>query len=958
MITRYSKIMNTFQDKFSRQIGAIGINTMNKLTNLNIIVVGAAAIGQECIKCISLLGVRTIHIYDPTQLTKKNQKDIYYTNAELSNKKGSKSLAENAEMFSKELNTGINIKVITKFELDYITLNNIHAVIITKLADLSISKIEKHCMLNNVKFILGLNYELEGYIFSNFNNHTVTDRDGEPCESGYVESFRVDNSNVIITIETLGSNIISNKGRLLSGNETKDIDIKASSKTSITTPFSVEIESFLKSSPNIKFVEIKESLDIVHGPLHDVSQNNTYNYISDTTSFPSQESDDKYRTFMDRLLSTSPSSQDFKQKEPFFILSSIIGGILAHEVIKLTGKYIPIDQELYINYENLRGKSLYKSSINRNSGILDRDVIKALKKQNIFMVGCGALGCEISKNLGMMDMCSGTNAILTISDMDTIELSNLNRQFLFRNEDIGKHKSDVVKTRLHEYTPRMNIDSHTYEIGKTTENVFNSSFWNNNNLIINALDNVEARRYVDSKCVEFDKPLFESGTLGSKCNSQTIIPHKTATYSEIIDVEERSIPMCTIKSFPNKIEHCVEWGLETFNNCITQPLLDINTLVTSPDKLRCEINSLDNNYVIQKRLEILDKYIDIYNSGSFTSFANLVVYIYKSYFENPVRDILHSFPDDLTDSGGNAFWSGKKLKPTIIGLNEIPPELVVNLYNIISKCIKIDSWSDKIYDKIYNELSATLVTDYVCKKIQVNEDKDTIDIECDSSDIIERVFSKKLTPVHSETTWTEYDKDDAILLGGMYSIANMRAKIYGIEQVDTLEIKLISGKIIPALSTTTTVIAGFVIMEVIKHIYNRPPTDININLGTNQFILFDSLKPNTTYDKMFSNVYGMPIHTVPYKFTTWDKIKFNCTSECCPDIYDLVGLLNHKFKIEIDMLLFKKAILYNRDKSPNKSIFELYKDLDIRLCENIIINISSFSKDGTPILMPPLVLRN
>ena len=102
------------------------------------------------------------------------------------------------------------------------------------------------------------------------------------------------------------------------------------------------------------------------------------------------------------------------------------------------------------------------------------------------MIGCGALGCEISKNLGMMDICSGTNSILTISDMDKIELSNLNRQFLFRNEDIGKYKSDVVKERLRKYTPKMNIDSHTYEISKDTETVFNSNFWKNNSLIINA----------------------------------------------------------------------------------------------------------------------------------------------------------------------------------------------------------------------------------------------------------------------------------------------------------------------------------------------------------------------------------------------------------------------------------------------------------------------------------------
>lgn len=946
--------MSTFQDKFSRQIGAVGVNTMNRLINLNVVVVGGSVIGQECIKCISLLGVKSLHIYDKEQITKKLQKNLYYVNDTLALKKGAKSLAENAQLFSKELNNGLESKIITKFELDYITLHDIHVVVITKLTDLNIFKIEDHCMKNNVKFILGVNYELEGYIFSNFNNHTVTDKDGEPCESGYVESFYVEGDTLNITIETLGNNLISKVGRLVSKGNTIDFDIISSSKTHIITKFSKKIEAFLNSSENIKFMEIKESCNMVYKPHHIISKNNNYSYLSDTTSFTCKKSDEQYRAFIDKFTSNSSDAVDFKNKQPFFGISSIIGGILAHEVIKVTGKYMPIDQEIYMNYENIRGKTLYKSSTNKNSDILDRDVIKSLKKQNIFMIGCGALGCEISKNLGMMDICSGTNSILTISDMDKIELSNLNRQFLFRNEDIGKYKSDVVKERLRKYTPKMNIDSHTYEISKDTETVFNSNFWKNNSLIINALDNVDARKYVDSKCVEFDKPLFESGTLGSKCNSQIIIPHKTATYSEIIDVEEKSIPMCTIKSFPNKIEHCVEWGLETFHNCITQPLLDINILMSTPDNLRYEITSLDNNYVIQKRLEILDKYIDIYNSGSFSSFMQLIIHIYHTNFRNPTKDILHSFPDDLTDSNGNRFWSGKKLKPIVIELHEISCEFAKNIYNIISNCITIGSWSDETY----KELSTTVVDDYICNTIQVDEDKDTVEIDCSSSNIIEQVFSKHIISRKSKINCIEYDKDNNILLKGMCSIANTRAKIYKIDEADQLDIKLISGKIIPALSTTTTVIAGFIIMEIIKYIYNKRPTDINVNLGTNQMILFDSLKPHTTYDKMFSSIYGIEINTVPYKFTTWDKIKFNCSSESCPDIYDLVSVLNQKYKIEIDMLLFNKSIIYNKDSSENKTIFALFNDFNIRLCENMVISINSFDNNGVPILMPPLLLHN
>lgn len=50
--------------------------------------------------------------------------------------------------------------------------------------------------------------------------------------------------------------------------------------------------------------------------------------------------------------------------------------------------------------------------------------------------------------------------------------------------------------------------------------VFNDEFWEGLDVVVNALDNVNARLYVDSRCVYFQKPLLESGTLGTKCNTQ------------------------------------------------------------------------------------------------------------------------------------------------------------------------------------------------------------------------------------------------------------------------------------------------------------------------------------------------------------------------------------------------------------------------------------------------------
>ena len=61
-------------------------------------------------------------------------------------------------------------------------------------------------------------------------------------------------------------------------------------------------------------------------------------------------------------------------------------------------------------------------------------------------------------------------------------------------------------------------------MGSDTEAFFDEDFWESLDCVVNALDNVEARLYVDSKCVDFARPLLESGTLGTKGNTQVGCP--------------------------------------------------------------------------------------------------------------------------------------------------------------------------------------------------------------------------------------------------------------------------------------------------------------------------------------------------------------------------------------------------------------------------------------------------
>ncbi|GCC43031.1 hypothetical protein chiPu_0027116, partial [Chiloscyllium punctatum] len=60
------------------------------------------------------------------------------------------------------------------------------------------------------------------------------------------------------------------------------------------------------------------------------------------------------------------------------------------------------------------------------------------------------------------------------------------------------------------------------------------------------------------RCVYYRKPLLESGTLGTKGNVQVVIPFLTESYSSSQDPPEKSIPICTLKNFPNAIEHTLQ----------------------------------------------------------------------------------------------------------------------------------------------------------------------------------------------------------------------------------------------------------------------------------------------------------------------------------------------------------------------------------------------------------------
>ncbi|PIA30833.1 hypothetical protein AQUCO_05400140v1 [Aquilegia coerulea] len=173
----------------------------------------------------------------------------------------------------------------------------------------------------------------------------------------------------------------------------------------------------------------------------------------------------------------------------------------------------------------------------------------------VLVVGAGGLGCELLKDLAL----SGFRNIDVI-DMDRIEVSNLNRQFLFRLQDVGKPKADVAAMRVMERVSGVNIIPHFCRIEDK-----DLDFYSNFTIIALGLDSIEARSYINGVACSFletIKPMVDGGTEGFKGHARVILPGKTPCFECTIWLfpPQVKFPLCTLAETPRTAAHCIEYA--------------------------------------------------------------------------------------------------------------------------------------------------------------------------------------------------------------------------------------------------------------------------------------------------------------------------------------------------------------------------------------------------------------
>ncbi|AEC07183.1 SUMO-activating enzyme 2 [Arabidopsis thaliana] len=391
----------------------------------------------------------------------------------------------------------------------------------------------------------------------------------------------------------------------------------------------------------------------------------------------------------------------------------------------------------------------------------------AIKGAKVLMVGAGGIGCELLKTLAL----SGFEDIHII-DMDTIEVSNLNRQFLFRRSHVGQSKAKVARDAVLRFRPNINIRSYHANV-KNPE--FDVDFFKQFDVVLNGLDNLDARRHVNRLCLAADVPLVESGTTGFLGQVTVHIKGKTECYECQTKPAPKTYPVCTITSTPTKFVHCIVWAKDLlFAKLFGDKNQDNDLNVRS-----------NNSASSSKETE------DVFERSEDEDIEQYGRKIYDHVFGSNIEAALSN----------EETWKNRR-RPRPIYSKDVLPESLTQQNGSTQNCSVTDG-----------DLMVSAMPSLGLKNPQ-----ELWGLTQNSLVFIEalKLFFAKRKKVCVEIGHLTFDKDDQLAVEFVTAAANIRAESFGIPLHSLFEAKGIAGNIVHAVATTNAIIAGLIVIEAIK----------------------------------------------------------------------------------------------------------------------------------------------
>lgn len=964
---------------YSRQLYVIGHEAMKRMLRSHVLIMGLRGAGLEAAKNLCLAGVRSITLFDNEAVAASDLSTCFYcTERDVGDRRDRSCLYK-----LKALNTQVAVDVADEVPEDF---SGFTAVLLCDAATDSQIRINRRCRRDKVPFITSQISGLFSQVFCDFGDEFITtDENGEPPFTGIIKTVGPDGAIALVDDERHGledGDVIETKSEEKQRFTIKVIDLF---KFAIVDRGSSDLSGMayeqVKRSLSLKFKSFEDSLDSpeITGYLdHSDAIHRCFlalpKYVAKEGALPRARNKEDAEKFLELYRLSKKEVEDegivrefsYQARGSIAPMASVVGGVVAHEVLKAcSAKFRPLQQFMYYSALDALPPNLLEAAGEPDGGefaeegryksavaLFGKANMGKIHRQRIFQVGAGAIGCEHLKNMVLLGM--GKDGEISVTDMDSIERSNLNRQFLFRPGDLFQMKAVVAcrEAAVLNKDLASALKSYTCRVGQETESVFNDEFFERLDLVTNALDSIEARLYMDNRCIYKEVAMFDAGTLGTKGHTQVVIPHFTENYGNTQDPPEKEIPLCTIRNFPHRPEHAIEWALAEFKNLFNERISEIKNALKNMNG-RSEVNEQAAG-----ALSNAQKHLVVNRATSYRDCVHMAAALFESRFNKAAKSLLDAFPLNHVAEDGSPFWAPPKRPPMPIRLDPENPlhlEYVHSTAHLIARNFSIPAEEESETLSVTKEISSSLDPDF------------DLDLERDSGKEREYPLKKVVAAMGSLNLAEEpFEKDNDANhhMDFIASASNLRCMNYGIHLISRHQAKKIAGRIIPAIATTTAVVSGLVVMETLKYIFSRAALaqegvpkeekagivgkfkNSYVNLAFPLIACSEPVAPKT-------DVIGCPKGDRSY--TLWDRITFGNDR-----LVEIINALESDWGMKVITVMHRSNMLYcsfydrkHFDKNLEKRVDELvFKGEVPKGTTSVKLEVVFEGEDGEDLAVP------
>ncbi|KAJ2763852.1 E1 ubiquitin-activating protein uba2, partial [Coemansia nantahalensis] len=354
-------------------------------------------------------------------------------------------------------------------------------------------------------------------------------------------------------------------------------------------------------------------------------------------------------------------------------------------------------------------------------------------------------------------------------DLDTIDLSNLNRQFLFRHRHIKRAKAEVAVQAIRDFNPGIDATARQANI---KEAAYDVDWFGGFDLVFNALDNLEARRHVNAMCLAARVPLVESGTAGYLGQVTVISGGATECFEcQPKAAERKTYPVCTIRSTPTAPIHCVVWAKDYL---FAQLFGEQGDAADEDQGMGAEEKAENMEELLQLRTEAraLARLADAVGGADFAQ------RVFAKVFSDDIARLL-SMPD---------MWRQRRA----------PVQL---------DYAALRAGASPGFDPARADDQAVLAA------------ADSLALFAHAAGrLAQRVVGQRRRGAAGALA---FDKDDDDALAFVAATANLRSHAFGIAPQSVFAVKAMAGNIIPAIASTNAIVAGMMATQALLVLTRR-----------------------------------------------------------------------------------------------------------------------------------------